>query len=503
MKNKKIAFMALVLLLLPMSFAVPDTLNLMGKLTSSSGSYLTGTYLFNFSIYDAPEAGNRLYQYKVNLTTDSHGVYDVIFENVNLNFSDQYYLGIQVGDDEESTPRINLTTSPYAFRANISEDLNPLNRYKVSVLNVTGNLTVGDSILFVDGSSGFVGIGMTAPNYRLDVLGDINATNLDLTGYLNASSLMAATLNVTSTATISSALDTALTVSGGITAAGGAFDLTAAGAIADVGAITSDGVITTTSAASNALDITGGIDLEGSVQLGSDGADTFALTSVGTNITTGGAITTAGAIESASLTSLGQIITDTITVGGGFGSSGLTIGADGTIRTDGDFWFSGNMTVLDTEHLKVNGSFYPGLDDTYDIGNGSLRWKDMYLVGMNYTSGNLDVDGGVLYVDAAGDKVGIGTTDPQAVLHVAGSAVINGTALTLTGELVYDTSANYYKYYNGTDWVQTGSGSVSGSGWWTKAGNDVYYNTGNVGIGTASPTAELQIDADDPEIKLH
>ena len=125
--------------------AIPTTINLQGKLLSASGSSLSGTYNFTFRIYDSYTNGNLLYESNNTLTLNARGIYDVILRDVNLSFDKQYYLGVKVGDDDEMTPRINLSSMPYAFRANISDDLNPANRYTIGILNVTNNITIGDS----------------------------------------------------------------------------------------------------------------------------------------------------------------------------------------------------------------------------------------------------------------------------------------------------------------------------------------------------------------------
>ncbi len=65
--------------------------------------------------------------------------------------------------------------------------------------------------------------------------------------------------------------------------------------------------------------------------------------------------------------------------------------------------------------------------------------------------------------------MGIGTTDPDSALHVVGGAHI-------TGGLKVD-------------------GGIEGLGQiWSENGNDIYYNLGNVGIGTDSPSASLDVD---------
>src|SRR3989338_8600532 len=150
MSNKKktsaIIFFTVILFSLAslMAFSVPNSLTLQGKLTNLAGASQSGTYNFTFAIYDDATAGNRLWDLaNYNITTDANGVYDVILSNVNLSFADQYYLGITVGGYNESLPRINLTSSPYSFRANTSEDLNTNNNYFVNNLTVSGNVTIG------------------------------------------------------------------------------------------------------------------------------------------------------------------------------------------------------------------------------------------------------------------------------------------------------------------------------------------------------------------------
>jgi len=132
---------SVVLALVTLVSAIPQTFNINGKLTDTTNSPLSGTYTFNFSIYSNSTGGthlwtsnamsvttdsNGIYSVKVSedyfdhpkvLTTSREGLFDVILNSINLNFSDQYYLGIKVGSDAEMSPRLNLTSSPYAFMA--------------------------------------------------------------------------------------------------------------------------------------------------------------------------------------------------------------------------------------------------------------------------------------------------------------------------------------------------------------------------------------------------
>ncbi|NMB92262.1 MAG: hypothetical protein GYA31_01375, partial [Parcubacteria group bacterium] len=56
------------------------------------------------------------------------------------------------------------------------------------------------------------------------------------------------------------------------------------------------------------------------------------------------------------------------------------------------------------------------------------------------------------------------------------------------GSLYYDTTSNKFKGYTDSGWIE-----ISGTGLWTASGTDIYYNMGNVGIGTSTPSAKLDI----------
>ncbi|MFH1528061.1 MAG: hypothetical protein ABIG69_15760, partial [Bacteroidota bacterium] len=127
-----------------------------------------------------------------SVTTDSSGIYHVILTDVNVSDSVQYYLGVEVGSDGEMTPRINLTSSMYALRANVSDSLNVSNNYTIGHklsfifgemidnlvsgwlrvtggLNVTGDFAVNNSVFYVNATSGNVGIGTTGPTAKINV----------------------------------------------------------------------------------------------------------------------------------------------------------------------------------------------------------------------------------------------------------------------------------------------------------------------------------------------
>ena len=88
----------------------------------------------------------------------------------------------------------------------------------------------------------------------------------------------------------------------------------------------------------------------------------------------------------------------------------------------------------------------------------------------------------VLVADGANLRVGVATGTPQANLHVEGNAYVSSNLevsnVNFTGNL----------YQNGT-LFEGGGGGV-----WTETGDDIYYTTGNVGIGTTNPGANLHVE---------
>ena len=73
-------------------------------------------------------------------------------------------------------------------------------------------------------------------------------------------------------------------------------------------------------------------------------------------------------------------------------------------------------------------------------------------------------------------NVGVGVLSPNYKLDVSGS-VNASSGLCINGDCK-------------TAWSQVGGGSSQ----WTTSGSDIYFNTGNVGIGTTTPTQKLEIN---------
>src|SRR3989339_851334 len=169
-KKRGLLILCMILLLGGLVSAIPQTFSVHGKLENNAGSPLEGTYNMSFNIYNAYTGGSSIWNLSnQNVDTDSNGIYNVVLTSVNLDFGSQYYLGVTVGNDSEMSPRINLSSSPYAFEAqNVSVSGV---RFNSNVdFGTNYNFTFDGGTLFVDGSKGYVGIGTITPNATLHIV---------------------------------------------------------------------------------------------------------------------------------------------------------------------------------------------------------------------------------------------------------------------------------------------------------------------------------------------
>jgi hypothetical protein len=162
---------------------VPHMINYQGYLTDNTGAPVTGTVGLTFRIYDDPAAGNLLWdEYHASVSVDD-GIFSVLLGGSLSNpepldpgdfNGDIRYLEMQVdGDPQPMSPRKEMVSVPYAFRAYAADQAD--NDWEVS----GGNVFTGHGGIY---PSGNVGIGTANPQANLEIYQGSPGNELRLSG---------------------------------------------------------------------------------------------------------------------------------------------------------------------------------------------------------------------------------------------------------------------------------------------------------------------------------
>lgn len=107
------------LMILPYAFAIPNFLNVQGKLTNINDEPRTGEFNFTFSLYNQSSGGTLYWQETKKLNTTGNGFWSTLLgssTSLNLTFDRDFYLEVAL-DGETLSPRFRLASSAYTFRA--------------------------------------------------------------------------------------------------------------------------------------------------------------------------------------------------------------------------------------------------------------------------------------------------------------------------------------------------------------------------------------------------
>ena len=268
---------------------------------------------------------------------------------------------------------------------------------------------------------------------------------------------------------------------GGITLSLGGSDTTPAFNLSDATALPI--VAGTTGTLSVARGGTGATTLNNLITLGTHTTGNYVATLTGgTGITSTGATSGEGIAHSISvdasqtqITGLGTITTGT------WNASPIDISSYTNLVAGTNITLSGDTLNVDDAFLINSG------DDTT---SGTITAAGLITSGN--VSGSSTSTGSFGYGYYA-DKVGIGTTEPSKLLHVAGDAKIDGTLTAqefhtefVSASIVYESGST--KFGDTSDDIHQFSGSLRVTG----SGNH-YFTNGNVGIGTDLPGQLLTI----------
>ena len=401
---------------------VSDDLHLNIQTVNSTGSIITGAFDFVFNISnvsDCTDDSKVLYSNTSTLTVDSRGILSISLPNVTLDYDEQYWLCYFRNGTLINNSKIART--PYAFRA----------------MNVSGEGIINDSNVDltnfnVTADTGF----FTSLGSLLNGITNIFAQTINATGsiFSQEHNLTNAFLYATNDTFLFEANNTLIgnyssntdfCISEGACLSG----LVAASGITWANAINGtlltqpqalNGTLLTQTQALNgtwatltqvyngtlinwAEAINGTLADNTTIAAYIDSQDTAFNDSMETYVDSQDAsidAITLDGFDSTFFQPLNETMVGDYNITGGLNVDGNWL--DGGVTIDGgeiyaQTGFFYNITSLELSNLAVNGSLFPqlGWDNTFDIGNGTLRWQDLHLSGSALINGTVVSDGAI------------------------------------------------------------------------------------------------------------
>ncbi len=466
-----ISGLLVILCVILSSAEVPQLINYQGRLTDNAGDPVPdGDYEITFRIYNAVVGGDELWTSNPQMVNVTGGLFDYklgigeplpddIFSGDTVR-----YLGITIGQGDEITPRTRLITVPYAYQSLRSDTAN------IALFGSGGGWTDDGNIVRLTSGTDSVGIGTTAPGYRLDVNGSVG-----IYGHLYGTEENFSIATTQGHLILGPHTDKQVRVGWPGTTrnlyVSGRLSIGTETPYADLHVHGSAGYMRFTNAATGTMDdglFIGLIStdaLDAAIINREDGYLKFA-----TNNT-----------EWIRLTSAGLL---------GIGTADPTSRLDvrGFNVDDGAILTLGNSDVSHRLSLFSGRSGDP---------NPFINWKDGDPLRFSTDAGGWSEK---MRITSDG-KLGIGTTSPVVKLDVNGGIKIGNTSTTGAGIIRW--TGGDFEGYDGTGWQSFTSGGAGSGGGWTDDGSIVRLSSSSdsVGIGTTTPAVRFEVQGYDDIIR--
>jgi hypothetical protein len=460
---------------------IPHLINYQGMLTDNLGEPLNSTYDLTFSLYNVSSDGTAIWTEAHSGVEVGSGLFNVVLGSETAGGipssvfdSDERYLGIKVGTDSELTPRVQLASVGYAYRAEKTDTANYAHASPLGPGDYTWKFRITDG----NDTTITTGGGWGITRYGNTLYGNRDSTHINL--------------GVVSTTGIDGQNNWFCTVGGGFknnaredyATVGGGYLNGADGEYSTVGggrnSHAHDYAVVGGGWSNTALFL-------GTVGGGQDNAAIGNFCTVGgglSNITNGfGATVPGGFADTAA------------------GDYSLAAGYKVKITSDADYTFAfgrnfttstpnavifhnsvdqikvgiGTTSPISAMHVSGSEATSHGKNSAIIISNTASGGADWYL--RTGATGTVTPEGGFSIADGNGYRisidntgnVGIGTTDPTGKLDVKGDVIRIRTSQTpasssadgYTGEIVWDASYIYI--------CTSGDGPGGGTDTWKRA----------------------------------
>jgi len=124
---------------------IPKVINYQGRFTDKDDNPLSGNFLVTFRFYDVESGGQSLWE-ESHILSIKNGLFNALLGSIkplDLDFNKDLWLGVEVASDGEMSPRIKLTSAPYAMNAQTIDMLDSSQLIRSDIDSVmSGSLTL-------------------------------------------------------------------------------------------------------------------------------------------------------------------------------------------------------------------------------------------------------------------------------------------------------------------------------------------------------------------------